>query len=463
MQITETVSEGLHREFKVHIGRADLDARLTGRIEEMKSRIHLKGFRPGKAPVSFLKKSYGKSMMGEIVDEAVNESSKRALEENGLRAAFPPRVELGSDIDEVAQGKSDLEFTLAVDLMPDFEPAEISGLHVEKLVSQVTDKDVDDAVYRLGQQSRGYTPRDADEAAQNEDAVLIDFVGRVDGTEFDGGKAEDFNLVLGSGQLIPGFEDQLAGAKAGEERDVKVTFPADYPEPKLAGKEAVFSVTVKEVKKPEPVVMDDELAKKVGLDSLAILRERVRDQMKQDFAQASRMHLKRRILDALDETHSFPLPPAMVEAEFEGIWRAVQAELQREGNNAGEEGKSEEELKNEYHAIAERRVRLGLVLAKIGEQNGIQVPPDEVNRAAAARARQYATQSQMQPGQAVSEQQAYQMLVNNPQAMAEVRAPLFEDKVVDFIAELAQVDERKVDRETLFLDPDEAREKLKAA
>jgi trigger factor len=463
MQITETVSEGLHREFKVHIGRADLDARLTGRIEEMKSRIHLKGFRPGKAPVSFLKKSYGKSMMGEIVDEAVNESSKRALEDNGLRAAFPPRVELGSDIDEVAQGKSDLEFTLAIDLMPDFEPAEISGLQVEKLVSQVTDKDVDDAVYRLGQQSRGYTPRDEGEAAQTDDAVVIDFVGRVDGTEFAGGKAEDFNLVLGSGQLIPGFEDQLAGAKAGEERDVKVTFPADYPEPKLAGKEAVFSVTVKEVKKPEPVVVDDELAKKVGLDSLATLRERVRDQIKQDFAQASRMHLKRRILDALDETHSFPLPPAMVEAEFEGIWRAVQAELQREGKSAEEESKSEEELKNEYRAIAERRVRLGLVLAKIGEQNGIQVPPDEVNRAAAARARQYAMQSQTQPGQAVSEQQAYQMLVNNPQAMTEVRAPLFEDKVVDFIAELAQVEERKVDREILFLDPDEAREKLKTS
>jgi trigger factor len=463
MQITETVSEGLHREFKVHIGRADLDARLTGRIEEMKARIHLKGFRPGKAPVSFLKKSYGKSMMGEIVDEAVNESSKRALEDNGLRAAFPPRVELGSDIEDVAQGKSDLEFTLAVDLMPDFEPAEISGLRVEKLVSQVTDKDVDDAVYRLGEQSRSYAPRDEGEAAQNDDAVVIDFVGRVDGTEFAGGRAEDFNLVLGSGQLVPGFEDQLAGAKAGEERDVKVTFPADYPEPKLAGKDAVFSVTVKEVKKPEPVLVDDELAKRVGLDSLATLRERVRDQMKQDFARASRMHLKRRILDALDETHSFPLPPAMVEAEFEAIWRAVQAELQREGKSAEEEGKSEEELQSEYRAIAERRVRLGLVLAKIGEQNGIQVPPDEVNRAAAARARQYAMQSQTEPGQAVSEQQAYQMLVNNPQAMAEIRAPLFEDKVVDFIAELAQVDERKVDRETLFLDPDEAREKLKAA
>jgi trigger factor len=463
MQITETVSEGLHREFKVHIGRADLEARLTGRIEEMKPRVHLKGFRPGKAPVSFLKKSFGKSMMGEIVDEAVNESSKRALEDNGLKPAFPPRVQLGSDIEEVAQGKSDLEFTLAVDLMPDFEPAEISGLQVEKLVSEVTDKEVDDAVYRLAEQSRGYGARGEGEPAQKEDAVLIDFVGRADGQEFPGGKAEDFNLVLGSGQLIPGFEDQLIGAKAGEERDVKVTFPADYPEPKLAGEDAVFSVKVKEVKKPEPVVVDDELAKKLGLDSLATLRERMRVQLKRVFAQASRMHLKRRILDALDDVHSFPLPPAMVEAEFEGIWRAVQAELQREGKSAEEEGQSEEELKKEYRDIAERRVRLGLVLAKVGEQNGIQVPPEEVSRAAAARARQYAMQSQMQPGQAVSEQQAYQMLVNNPQAMAEVRAPLFEDKVVDFIAELAQVDERKVDRDILFLDPDEAREKLKSA
>lgn len=463
MQITETISEGLHREFKVHIGRDDLDARLTGRLEEMKPRVHLKGFRPGKAPVSFLKKSFGKSMMGEILDEAMNESSKRALEEHGLKPALPPRVELGSDIEEVTQGKSDLEFTLAIDLMPEFEPAEISMLRVEKLVSEVTDKEVDEAVYRLAEQSRTYTPRAEGEPAEKEDAVVIDFVGRVDGVEFPGGKAEDFNLVLGSGQLIPGFEDQLIGAKAGEERDVKVTFPADYPEPKLAEKDAVFSVTVKEVKKPEPVPVDDDMAKKLGIDSLATLRERVRDQLKRDFAQASRMHLKRRILDALDETHSFPLPPAMVDAEFEGIWRAVQAELQREGKTAEEEGKSEEELKNEYRAIAERRVRLGLVLAKIGEQNGIQVPSEEVNRAAAARARQYAMQSQMETGQALSEQQAYQMLVNNPQAMAEVRAPLFEDKVVDFIAELAQVEERKVDRDILFLDPDEAREKLKAA
>jgi trigger factor len=464
MQITETISDGLHREFKVFIGRADLDARLTGRIEEMKPKVHLKGFRPGKAPTSFLKKSFGKSMMGEIVDEAVNESSKRALEENGLKPALPPRVELGSDIDQVAEGKSDLEFTLAIDLMPDFEPAEITGLKVERLVSDVTDKDVDDAVYRLAEQSRTYSARAEGEAAERDDAVVIDFVGRVDGEEFAGGKAEDFNLVLGSGQLVPGFEDQLIGAKPGEERDVKVMFPPDYPEPNLAGKDVVFGVKVKEVKKPDAISIDDEFAKKLGLDSVATLRSRVRDQLRQDFARASRMHLKRRILDALDTTHSFPLPKAMVEAEFEGIWQAVQAELEREGKTGEEAEKSEEELKKEYHDIAQRRVRLGLVLAKIGEQNGIQVAPEEVNRAASARARQYAMQLRMQdPRSTVTEQQAFQMLVNNPQAMAEVRAPIFEDKVIDFITELAQVEERKVDKEILFLDPDDAMEKLENA
>jgi trigger factor len=464
MQITESVSEPLHREFKVLIERDDLDARLTGRIEEMKPRVHLKGFRPGKAPVSFLKKSFGKSMMGEIVDQAVNESSQKAVEENGLKPAFPPQVELGSDIEQVTDGKSDLEFTLKVDLMPEFEVADLSSLKVEKLVSEVTDKELDDAIYRLAEQSRTYSLRAEGEAAETDDSVLIDFVGRVDGAEFPGGKAEDFTLVLGSGQLIPGFEDQLIGAKAGEERDVNVTFPTDYPEPKLAGKDGVFAVKVKEVKKPDPIAIDDELAKKLGLDSLSVLRDRVRDQLKQDFSRASRMHLKRRILDALHAAHSFPLPPAMVEQEFNGIWQAVQAELEREGKNLDEDDKDEEELKKEYHDIAERRVLLGLVLARIGEQNGIQVAPDEVNRAAAARARQYAMQSQMQnPRQAISEQQAFQMLANNPQAMAEIRAPLFEDKVVDFIAELAQVDERKVDRETLFLDPDEAAEKLKSA
>jgi len=450
MQITETVSEGLRREFKIVVDAKDLDRRLTGRLEEMKPRINLKGFRPGKAPVSFLKKSFGKSVMGEIVEAAVNESSQKAVVDNALKPAFPPRVELASEMEQVVSGKADLEFTVKVDLMPDFALADVSKLKVEKLVAEVTDDEVDKAVGNLAKQTQTYATAEG-RATAKDDQIVIDFVGRVDGEEFQGGKAEDFGLVLGSGQFIPGFEDQLIGAKAGEAREVTVTFPADYPEPRLAGKDAVFAVTVKEVKAPEPLAIDDEMAKKLGLDSLATLKDRVRAQLKSDFARASRTHLKRRILDALDEAHSFSLPPTMVEGEFDSIWKAVEAELQREGKSAADEGKSEDELKKEYHDIAERRVRLGLVLARLGEQNGIAVTPDEVNRAVTARARQF-------PGQ---EQQVLQFYANNPQAQAEIRAPIFEDKVVDFIAELAEVNERKVDRDTLFLDPDEAAEKLK--
>jgi trigger factor len=451
MQITETRSEGLRREYKIVVGAADLDLKLTGRIEEMKPQVHLKGFRKGKAPVSYLKKTFGKSMMGEIVEAAVNESSQKAVTDNSLKPAFPPQIDLISEMQEVVDGKSDLEFTVKVDLMPDFELVDPSKLKVEKLVADVTDEEVDEAVYRLAQNGRTYSPRAEGEAAEKDDAVKIDFVGRVDGEEFAGGKAEDFNLTLGSGQFVPGFEDQLVGAKADDEREVKITFPADYPDAKLASKDAVFTVKVKEIKKPDDLVIDDELAKKLGLDTLGTLKERVREQLKGDFARASRMHLKRRILDALDTAHSFSLPPTMVETEFDSIWKAVEAELQREGKTAADEGKTDEELKKEYHDIAERRVRLGLVLARIGEQNGISLTQDEIQRAIAVRARQF-------PGQ---EQQVFNFYANNPRAQAEIRAPLFEEKVVDFIAELAEVTEKKVDRETLFLDPDEAEEKMK--
>ncbi|MGA7713677.1 MAG: trigger factor [Rhizomicrobium sp.] len=453
MQITETVSEGLRREYTVVIGASDLEQRLTGKLEEIKPRLSLKGFRPGKAPVSFLKKTYGKSMMGEIVEAAVSEGSQKAVSDNALKVAFPPRVEPVGDVQAVIDGKADLEFRVLVDLMPDFALGDVSKLEVERLVADVTEEDVDVTIKRLAEQARTYASRPEGEAAQQGDTVVMDFVGRVDGEEFPGGKAEDFNLVLGSGQLIPGFEDQLVGSKTGETRDVNVTFPADYPEAKLAGKDAVFAVTVKDVKAPEEVAIDDELAKKLGMESLGILKERIREQMKREYAGASRLHMKRRILDALDETHSFSLPPTMVEGEFNGIWQQVQSELKREGKTVEDEGKSEEELKKEYHDIAERRVRLGLVLARIGEQNALSVAPDEIQRAVATRARQF-------PGQ---EQKVFEYYSRNQQALAEIRAPLFEDKVVDFIAELAHVTDRKVDRETLFLDPDEAAEKLKKA
>ncbi|MBV9902957.1 MAG: trigger factor [Alphaproteobacteria bacterium] len=453
MQITETVTEGLHREFKVVIPKTDLDTRLNGKIEEIKPRMNLKGFRPGKAPASFLRKQFGKSMMGEIVEAAVNESSQKAVNDNSLKVASAPKVDLVSEIEQVVDGKSDLEFTIKVDLMPEFDLADVAKLNVERLVGDVTDADVDEALNRLADQTKTFSPREAGEASQSGDTVVIDFVGKVDGTEFAGGKADDFNLTLGSGQFIPGFEDQLIGAKAGEAREVKVQFPAEYGEPTLASKDAVFDVTVKEVKKPDPVAIDNELAKKLGLEDLATLKDRVRDQIKSDFARASRLHLKRRILDALDSSHSFDLPPGMVQGEFDAIWQQVENELKREGKTAADEGKSEDDLKKEYREIAERRVRLGLVLAKLGEQNGITVAPEEVRRAIEARARQF-------PGQ---EQQVFNFYTQNPNAAAEIRAPIYEDKVVDFIAELANVTDKKVDRETLFMDPDEAVEKLKAS
>ncbi len=453
MQITQTVSEALRRQYTVTIPASELDSRVVKRLEEMKPRMNLKGFRPGKAPVSFLKKQFGKSVMGEVVEQAVNEGSQKAISENQLKPALQPKVEPVGDVQQVVDGKADLQFTVTVDLMPEFETTDVSKLAIERLTSDVTDADVDEALDRLAKQSRSFAARPEGEAAEKDDIVQIDFLGSIDGVEFEGGKGEDFNLTLGSGQFIPGFEEQLIGAKAGERRDVKVTFPAEYQAADLAGKDAVFAVTVKEIKTPEEAKIDDDLAKKMGLDNLATLKDRVRDQVKSDFSAASRLHLKRRILDALDETHSFPLPPAMVEAEFASIWAQVEAELKREGKTAADEGKTEDELKAEYRAIAERRVRLGLVLGKLGEQNGITIAGDEVNRAIMARARQF-------PGQ---EQQVFQYYANNAQAQAEIRAPLFEDKVVDFIAELAQVTDKPVDRETLFKDPDDLPESIRKA
>ncbi|HSZ11237.1 MAG TPA: trigger factor [Rhizomicrobium sp.] len=452
MQITQTHSEDLRREFRIVIPAADLDTRLTHKIEEMQPRIQLKGFRPGKAPTSFLKKTYGKSMMGEVVEAAVSESSQKAIKDHELKPAFPPRVDLVSELSQVVDGEADLEFTVKVDLMPEFEIADVSKLQLERLVSDVTDDDVEDALKRVSEQARTFTARPEGEGAELDDLIVIDFVGTIDGEEYETGKVDDLNLRLGSGVLIPGYEEQLIGAKAGEVKVIKATYPSEYSNPKTRGREAEFTTTIREVKKPDPLVIDDNLAKNFGMESLNAMKDRLREQLKNDMTRASRLHLKRRILDALDQAHSFKLPPTMVENEFEGIWKQVQAELQREGKTPEDEGKTEESLKTEYHDIAERRVRLGLVLARIGEQNGITVGADEVQRAVTLRARQF-------PGQ---EQQVFDYYASNPQAMNEVRAPIFEDKVVDFIAELAQVTEHKVPREILFLDPDEAEQKLKA-
>jgi trigger factor len=452
MQITETVTEGLHREFLIKVGVADLDAKLIGKITEMQPRVHLKGFRPGKAPVSFLKKAYGKSLMSEIVEQTLNEGSEQALKERALKPAITPSVDLVNDIESVVAGKADLEFTMKVDLMPEFELAKLEDLKVERLTAEVPDSEVDEAISRLADSQKTYEPKEEGAAAESGDAVSIDFLGKLDGEPFEGGAAEDFDLTLGSGSFIPGFEDQLIGVKAGEQRIITVSFPENYGAQHLAGKESTFDVTVKAVKAAQPVTVDDEFAKKLGLDSLDVLKERVREQLAGEYSRASRLHLKRRLLDALDAANRFELPPVMVESEFQSIWQAAQAEMQRGGTMPADEGKTEEELKAEYREIAERRVRLGLVLAKIGAENAISVTQDELNRAITAQARRY-------PGQ---EQQVFQYYSRNPNAAVELQAPLFEEKVVDFISELAQVTDRPVDHQILLLDPDEAEEKLNA-
>jgi trigger factor len=443
MQISETLSQDLHKQFTITVPAADLESRVNARLEEMKPRVNLKGFRPGKAPVSFLKKQYGKSIMGEVVEAAVTEGSQKAIADNKLKPALQPRVEPVGSVEDVVDGKADLTFKVIVDLMPDFETSDVSKLTVERLTADISDADINEALDKIAKNVRNYTSKDG--AAAKDDVAVIDYEGSIDGVPFDGGKGEDFSLTLGSGTFIPGFEDGLIGVKAGDKRDVKVTFPTEYHAPEMAGKDAIFAVTVKDVKSPEDTAIDDELAKKLGLDDLSTLKERVKEQLESDYKAASRLHLKRRVLDALDNAHTFPLPPAMVDHEFANIWAQVEEELKREGKTAADEGKTEDELKAEYRKIAERRVRLGLVLGKLGEQNGITVAGDEVQRAIMARARQF-------PGQ---EQQVFQFYAQNQQAQAEIRAPLFEDKVVDFIAELATVNDRKVDKDTLFADPED--------
>jgi trigger factor len=453
MEITETLHDSLRREFRITVGVTDLDAKLMTRLESMKGQINLKGFRPGKVPVAHLKKTYGKAMMGEIVQEAVAEAGQKAVEERALKPAMTPQIQMLSPVDKVVEGNEDLVFTLGVDLMPDFTPADLSAISLMRPVAEVSDDDVQESLKRLASQQRTFEPKGEDAAAVDGDQLLIDFAGKIDGTPFEGGTAENSQLVLGSGSFIPGFEEQLRGAKAGDTREINVTFPENYPAAQLAGKEATFTVTVKEVMRGVEAEVDDSLALKLGLDSLDKLRDAARLQLEAENQRASRSHLKRALLDALDNSHSFDLPPQMVEAEFQQIWTQVEKDM-KSGNMAEEDkSKSEDELKAEFRRIAERRVRLGLLLSEIGRINNIQVTQEELNRHVAAQARQY-------PGQ---EQRIYEIYRNNPDAVAQLRAPIFEDKVVDFLTGRVKIEDKNVSRTDLFKDPDDLAKILKAS
>ncbi|WP_366524067.1 trigger factor [uncultured Hyphomonas sp.] len=445
MEVTQTKAEGLSRTFAVKVPASELQAKLDERIEEIRPQMKLKGFRPGKVPASHVRKLYGQDLMGELINKLVTETNQKALEDNELRPAGQPDVQIDGDMEAVVKGQADLSYNMNVDVMPEFEPADVTKLTITRPVADVAQEQIDEALGRIAEQNTQYEPRAKTAKAKEGDAVVMDFVGKIDGEAFEGGSAEQQTLVIGSGQFIPGFEDQLVGVKAGDEKDVTVTFPEEYGAADLAGKEAVFEVKVHEVRAPKTSELDDEFAKGLGLESLEQLTGLVKDQLKAEHDGASRAKAKRNLLDQLDEAHSFDLPPNMVEQEFNQIWQQLQSEMDA-GRTADEDkDKSEDELKEEYRKIAERRVRLGLVLAEIGRVADVRISEQEVNQALVREARQY-------PGQ---ETQVVEFFRNNPGAMAQLRAPIYEDKVVDHILEVAEITEETVSREDLFKEEDE--------
>lgn len=437
MQITETSVDGLKREYKVVVAASDIAEKIDARLSELGRSVRLPGFRPGKVPMSMLKKRYGPHVMGEVLEQAVGDSSSQAMRERGLRPALQPRIEIVS-----FEEGADLEYKMNVELLPEISPAPLGEIEIERLKPEVPDAEIDKQLERIAENNRKTSP--VERPAESGDAVVIDFVGRINGTEFAGGKGENHTLRLGSNQFIAGFEDQLVGAKAGEKRTVKVTFPKEYGSDELAGKEAEFEVDVKEVRAFEPGGIDEDLAQRIGFDSLEELKKTVREQLERDFGQVARQKLKRRVLDALAARHDFQVPPGMVDLEFDTIWKQVEEEKKRNPAAASEDaGKGEDELKADYRKIAERRVRLGLLLSEIGRQNNIQVSNEEVNRAMAMEARRF-------PGQ---ERKVVEFYRNNPDALANLRAPIYEDKVIDFIVEMAKVTDKPVAPEEL-LKPD---------
>ena len=448
MQVTETLSQGLKREFKVVLPATELEQRLSSELATLKDRVRINGFRPGKVPVQHLRRLYGRSVMADVVQNAVNEANRKIVDDNNLKLALDPQIQFPEDkdaVDQAMDAKADLAFTVALEVLPNFELADLSDVSVRKLTAPVSDGDLQEALERMAKQNRAFAAKGEGAEAALGDRVVIDFLGMIEGTPFEGGKGEGTQLELGSGSFIPGFEEQLVGAKAGEQCQVKVAFPADYQAQHLAGKDAVFDVTVKDVQAPGEVAINDELAKGFGMDSLDKLKDAVRTAIQRDYEGQSRRRLKRELLDALDAKYGFELPPSLVDQEFQGVWSQVEADMKRSNRSFADEGTSEEEATADYRRIAERRVRLGLVLAQIGEKADIKVTDDEVTQALVERVRQF-------PGQ---EKQVWEFYRKNPQAMAEIRAPLFEEKVVDHILTQVKVAEEPVSKEALFSDGDD--------
>jgi len=422
MQITASSTDGLKHEFTVVVGADDIAKRIETRLQEIGRQVRLPGFRPGKVPLTVLRQRYGQSVLGEVLERAVSDSSGEAMRGANLRPALQPKIEITA----FNEGK-DLEYKMAVEVLPEVKPMNFAELKLERLQPQVPDADIDQALERIAKQQRKQEP--VARPAETGDALSIDFVGTIDGVAFAGGSAKGYRLELGSGSFIPGFEDQLIGAAAGEHRDVTVTFPADYGAADLAGKTAAFAVDVAEVRAILPQPIDESLAEAVGMENLQALRDAVRAQIERDYGSVAHQKLKRQLLDRLAERHHFPVPQGMVEIEFDLIWKQFEEERKRAkeaGTADPEEGKGDEEIKAEYRAIAERRVRLGLLLSEVGRSNNITVAQEEVNRALGEEARRF-------PGR---EREVVEYYRNHPAALDNLRAPIFEDKVVNYILEI---------------------------
>lgn len=449
MQVTETARDGLKRTLKVVVGQAELSERFSERLDELKDRIQIKGFRRGKVPLTHLKKLYGRSLMQEVMEQALNDTSAKAIKERNERPAQQPKVEL-VDVDEgaferILNGEADLAYQMSFEVLPPIPLADLKSIKLERLVADVDDAAIDKALSDLAERNTQFEAEEG-RAASEGDLVTMNFVGRIDGEAFEGGSGEGASLIIGRKQFIPGFEEGVIGMKAGDEKVVTATFPEDYPLKNLAGKTAQFDVKVTAVAKPKKPEIDEEFAKGLGAESLEKLRSFVSEQIKREYDQASRAKLKREILDALDAAHKFELPASLVDFEFNNIWTQLENNLKATNKTFADEGKSEEELRAEYRSLAERRVRLGLVIGEIGEKNKLQVTQDELRHALVEQARRY-------PGR---EKQVYEYYEKTPGALAELRAPIFEDKVIDFVLSEASLTEKRVTRDELLKAVEEA-------
>ena len=442
MQVTETLAEGLKREYQVVWPVSELDQRAADRLNALKERVKLDGFRPGKVPIPHLKRVYGKAVMGEVIEQAMTETNSKIVTDGGFKLAVEPRIKLADEgeeaVKEIMEGRADLSFTVALELLPKIELTDFRKLTLERPVAEVTDADINEAIGKIADANRPFADKEG--KAANGDRLVLTFKGTIDGEAFEGGSAEEVPLVIGQGQFIPGFEEQLIGMEKGETRNIKVTFPQNYMAEHLAGNDAEFEVTVTGMSAPGEVALDDEFAKKLGVESFEKLKSHVRERVEKEYSTASRAKVKRVLLDALDEAHKFDVPPSLVEQEFNGIWLSVSKDLESRKASFADEGTTEEKAREEYQGIANRRVRLGLVLADVGEKNKLTVTEEEVTRAIVERARQF-------PGQ---EQQAFEHMRKDPNTVAALRAPIFEEKVVDFLLELADVKDKMVSREALF-------------